>query len=132
MYVSKIKPCFYIFSFQSKTHSAEENDQKNIENDSRREFNEQCENELLFIAGPSEKPLCIACEIIFSHNRRHDLSTMKHYEIQHQTEIEGIHKIGLGSDLLKEYVTKKKKEIRRRQNVFTKRSCESLADRSLI
>ncbi|GLV40077.1 hypothetical protein CBL_02962 [Carabus blaptoides fortunei] len=45
---------------------------------------------------------------------------------QHQTNIEGNMKLGLGSVLRKEYVTKKKEEIRR-QNIFTKLSCEDLA-----
>nr|CAB3267857.1 zinc finger BED domain-containing protein 5-like [Phallusia mammillata] len=36
-------------------------------------------------------------------------------------------KLVLGSELRREYVAKKKQEIRRRQFVFTKRSCESLA-----
>ena len=64
------------------------------------------------------------CENTFSQNRRHDLS--RHYKTQNQTEIEGKLKLVLGSELLKEYATKKKEKIRR-QNVFTKRSCESLA-----
>lgn len=97
---------------------------RKVESDSKREFNEQWENELLFIAGPSGKPLCIVCENTLSQNRRHDLN--RHYKTQHQTEIEGKLKLVLGSELRKEYVTKKKEEIRRRQNVFTKRSCESL------
>ena len=33
----------------------------------------------------------------------------------------------LGSELQKKYVTRTKEEIRRRQNVFTKKSSESLA-----
>ncbi|KAG7162491.1 Zinc finger BED domain-containing protein 5-like 10, partial [Homarus americanus] len=45
----------------------------------------------------------------------------------HQTEIEGKLKLVLGSELRKEYVTKKKEEFRRRQNVFVKKSCESLS-----
>ena len=49
--------------------------------------------------------------------------TMKHSI----TEIEGKLKLVLGSELQKEYVAKKNEEIRRRQNVFTKRSCGSLA-----
>ena len=32
------------------------------ENNSKREFIDQCENELLFIAGQSGKPLCIVRE----------------------------------------------------------------------
>jgi len=35
---------------------------RKVETDNKREFNEQWENELLFIAGPSRKPLCIVCE----------------------------------------------------------------------
>ena len=97
---------------------------RKAETDSKREFNEQWENELLFIAGPSRKPLCIVCEKTLSQNRRHDLK--RHYEI-HKTEIEGKLKLVLGSELRKEYVTKKKEEIRKRQNLFTKISCESLA-----
>jgi len=38
---------------------------RKAETDSKREFNEQWENELLFIAGPSRKPLCIVCEKLF-------------------------------------------------------------------
>ncbi len=34
-------------------------------------------------------------------------------------------KLMLGSDLCKEYVNKKKKEIKSRQNIFIKKSCES-------
>lgn len=98
---------------------------RKAESDSKREFNEQWENEFLFIAGPSGKPLCIVCENTFSHNRRHDLN--RHYKTQHQTEIEGKLKLVLGSELRKEYVIKKKEEIKRRQNIFVKRSCESLA-----
>lgn len=91
---------------------------RKAESDSKREFNEQWENEFLFIAGPSGKPLCIVCENTFSHNRRHDLN--RHYKTQHQTEIEGKLKLVLGSELRKEYVIKKKEEIKRRQNIFVK------------
>lgn len=98
---------------------------RKAESDSKREFNDQWENELLFIAGPSGKPLCIVCENTLSQNRKHDLK--RHYTTQHQTEIEGKLKLVLGSELRKEYVTKKKEEIRKRQNVFRKISCENLA-----
>ena len=90
-----------------------------------REFNVQWENELIFIAGPSGKPLCIVGENSFSHNKRNDLN--RHYETQHQTEIEVKLKLVYGSDLRKIYETKKKEEIRRRQNVITTRSRERLA-----
>ena len=93
------------------------------ESDSKREFNEQWENEL-FIAVQSGKPLCSVCKNTFSQNRRHDLN--RQCKTQHQTEIEGKLKLVLG--LRKEYVTTKKEEIRR-QNVSTKRSCESLTIR---
>ena len=83
---------------------------RKAESDSKREFNDQWENELLFIAGPSGKPLCIVCENTLSQNRKHDLK--RHYTAQHQTEIEGKLKLVLGSELRKEYVTKKKEEIR--------------------
>ena len=36
-------------------------------------------------------------------------------------------KLEFESELQKEYVTKKKEEIRKRQNIFFKRSCEDLA-----
>ena len=36
-------------------------------------------------------------------------------------------KLVLGSELRKEYVIKKKEEIRKRQNIFAKVSCEDLA-----
>ena len=65
------------------------------------------------------------CENTLSQNRKHDLK--RHYTAQHQTEIEGKLKLVLGSELRKEYVTKKKEEIRKRQNVFCKISCENLA-----
>ena len=42
--------------------------------DSRRQFNEQWEDEFLFIASPSEKPMCIVCESTLSYNRSYDLS----------------------------------------------------------
>ena len=91
----------------------------------KREFNEQWENDFLFIAGPTGKPLCIVCESTLSQNRRHDLN--RHYKTQHQSEIEGKLKLMVGSELRKEYLIKKKQEIRRRQNVFVKKSSESLA-----
>ena len=81
--------------------------------DSKREYNEQLENELLFIAGASGNPVCIVCENRLSQNRRHDMN--RHYKTHHQTDIEGKLKLVLGSQLRKEYVTKKKEEIRRRQ-----------------
>lgn len=46
---------------------------------------------------------------------------------KHQAEVEEKLKLALGSELRKEYVIKKKDEIKRRQNIFVKRSCESLA-----
>jgi len=73
---------------------------RKAETDNKREFNQQWENELLFIAGLSRKPLCIVCEKTLSQNRRHDLK--RHYKIQHQTEIEGKLKLVLGSELRKE------------------------------
>ena len=78
---------------------------RKAENGSKREFNEQWENELCIIAGPSGKPLCIVCVSTFSPNRIHDLN--RHYETHHQTEIEGRLTLMLGSELQKEYMTKK-------------------------
>ena len=45
----------------------------------------------------------------------------KHYKTQHQTEVYGNLKLVLGSELRKEYVTKKNEVIRRRQIVFTEK-----------
>ena len=67
---------------------------------------------------------CVLSVKKLSQNRRHDLK--RRYKI-HQTEIEGKLELVLGSELRKEYMTKKKEEIRIRQNLFTKISCESLA-----
>ena len=89
-----------------------------------RQFNELWENELFFIANSSGKPMCIVCETKFSDNRRNDLS--RHYK-KHQAEIEGKLKLLPGSDLRKEYVAKKKEDIKKRQNLFVTKSCESLA-----
>ena len=50
----------------------------------------------------------------------------RHYKTQHQTENEGKQKLVFETELRKEYVAKKKEEIRR-QNVFTPKSCERLA-----
>ena len=97
LYVSKIKPCFYIFSYFSQTHMQKKMSKRKAENDSKRIFNEQWENELLFIACPSGKPLGIVCENTFSHNRKHDLN--RHSKTQHQTEIEGKLKLVLRSEL---------------------------------
>ena len=88
------------------------------------QFNEMWENELLFIANPSEKPMCIVCETTFSDNRRNDLS--RHYK-KHQDEIEGKLKLLPCSDLRKKYVAKKKEDFKKRQNLFVTKSCESLA-----
>ena len=116
----------FIFSVAYHRHTVQKKmSKRKAENDSKREFNEQWENELLFIAGLSRKPLCIVCENTFSQNRRHDLN--RYYKTQHQTAIEEKLTLALGFMLRKEYVTGKKEEIRRKQNVFTKRSCESLA-----
>ena len=98
---------------------------RKAESDSLREFNEQWENEPLFIAGPSGKPFCIVCENTLSYNKKHDLN--RHDKTQHQLNIEGKMKLELRSELRKEYVTKKKEEIRKRKNIFVKRSCEDLA-----
>ena len=78
----------------------------------------------MFIASPSGRPLCIVCENTLSDNRRHDLN--RHYK-KHQAEVEEKLKLVHGSELRKEYVIKKKDEIKRRQTIFVKRSCESLA-----
>ena len=51
--------------------------------DSKHQFNEVWENEFLFIASPSEKPMCIVCESTLSDYRRYDLS--RHYK-KHQAD----------------------------------------------
>ena len=91
--------------------------------DIKRKFNEQWENEFLFIASPSGKPFCTVCKTTLSQNRKHDLK--RHYTTQHRAEIDG-KKLLLGSELRKEYVAKKKEEIRR-QSLLRTKSCESLA-----
>ena len=58
-----------------------------------RQFNEMWENELLFIANPSGKPMCIVCETTFSDNKRNDFS--RHCK-KHQAEFEGELKLLLG------------------------------------
>lgn len=90
----------------------------------KREFNEQWENEFLFILTPSGKPFCIVCESTLSYNRRYDLN--RHYKAQHQTNIEIKLKLIPGSVLRKEYVAKKKEEIIRRQNIFAKVNYDDL------
>ena len=75
-----------------------------------RQFNELRENELLFIANPLGKPMCIVCETTFSDNRRNDLSG--HYK-KLQAEIERKLKLLPGSDLRKEYLAKKKDVIKK-------------------
>lgn len=75
-----------------------------IERDSRRVFNEHCENVLLFIENSPGKPICIVCESTFSHSRRHN----RHYTTQHHTYIEEKMKFVPVFEL-----TKKKEEIRR-------------------
>ena len=108
LYVSKIKLCFYVFSYPSQTHIQVKMCERKAENDSKREYNEQWENELLFIARPSGKPLCIVCESTFSLNRRHDLS--RHYRTQHQTKMGRKLKLVVGSELRKAYVIKKNED----------------------
>ncbi|XP_076346237.1 general transcription factor II-I repeat domain-containing protein 2A-like isoform X1 [Tachypleus tridentatus] len=68
--------------------------------------------------------MCIVCESTLSENRRHDLS--RHYK-KHQVEVEEKQKLMPGSELRKEYVVKKKEDMKKRRNLFVKRSCESLA-----
>ena len=46
----------------------------------KREFNEEWENDFLFIANPAGKPLCIVCKTILSYNKKHDL--IRHYKTQ--------------------------------------------------
>jgi len=89
--------------------------------DSKRQFNELWENECLFIATPSGKPMCIVCEGILSDYRSYDLS--RHYK-KHEAEIED--KVP-GSELRKEYVVKKKEDITKRQSLFAKKSCDNFA-----
>ncbi|XP_076311275.1 SCAN domain-containing protein 3-like [Tachypleus tridentatus] len=97
---------------------------RKAESDNKRQFNELWENEFLFIASPSGKPMCIVCESTLSDNRRHDLS--RHYK-KHQVEVKEKQKLMPGSELHKEYVVKKKENMKKRRNLFVKRSCESLA-----
>ena len=47
---------------------------RSAEGDSKCEFNEQWETELLFIASSSGKLICIVCENTLSHNRTHNLN----------------------------------------------------------
>ena len=98
---------------------------RKAESDCKHEFNEEWENDFLFIANPAGKPLCIVCETTLSYNKKHDLN--RHYKTQHQTTIEDEKKLRLGSELRKEYVTKKKEEIRRRQKIFGQIISEDLA-----
>ncbi len=51
---------------------------RRAETDTKHQFNEQWEDEFLFILGPSGKPLCLVCESILSDKRRHDLN--RHYK----------------------------------------------------
>ena len=53
--------------------------------DRKHQFNALHKNELLFIASPSGKLMCIACESTLSDNTRHDISG--HYK-KHQVKIE--------------------------------------------
>ena len=92
--------------------------------DNKRQFNEVWENEFLFIASPSGKPMCIVCESTLSDYRRYDLS--RHYK-KHQAEIEEKQKLVPGSELRKDYVVKKKETITKRQSLFVKKSCDSSA-----
>ena len=92
--------------------------------DSKRQFNEVWENEFLFIASPSGKPMCIVCESTLSDYRRYGLS--RHYK-KHQAEIEEKQQLVPGSELRKAYVVKKKETIIKRQNLFVKKSCDSSA-----
>ena len=98
---------------------------RQAESDCKCEFNEEWENDFLFIANPAGKPLCIVCETTLSYNKKHDLD--RHYKTQHQTTIEDEKKLRLGSELHKKYVTKKKEEIRRRQKIFGQIISEDLA-----
>ncbi len=83
---------------------------RRAETETKRQFNEQWEDEFLFIRGQSGKPLCLVCESILSDNRRHDLN--RHHK-NHQAEIEGKLKLLIGSKLRKEYLFKKRGEIKR-------------------
>ena len=85
---------------------------------------------MLFIAGLSGKAQCIVYENTFSQSRRHYLD--RNYKTQHQTVIEGKLMRVIGSELRKEYVTKKKIEIKRTQNVFTKRNCGKQEDQTYL
>ena len=85
---------------------------------SNRLFNEVLENEFLFLASPAEKLMCIVCESSLSYRRRHDPSRnhMKH-QVDRRTKI-------IVTELQKEYVVKRKEDVKKRQNLFVKRSSE--------
>ena len=53
--------------------------------DSKRQFNKVWENEFLFIASPSGKPMCIVCESTLSDYRSYDL---RRHCRKYQAEIE--------------------------------------------
>ena len=91
---------------------------------SKLQFNEIWENEFLFIATPSGKPLCIVSESNLSDYRSYDLS--RHDE-KHRAEVEEKHKLEPDSKLRKENVVKKKEDITNRQNLFIKKHLDSLA-----
>ena len=78
---------------------------RKAEKDSKRQFKELRKNELLFIASPSGKPMCIVFGRTLSDDTRHDLSG--HCK-KHQVEIQEKHKSLPGSELRKRYVVKKK------------------------
>ena len=92
--------------------------------ESKRQFNELWENEFLFIASPSGKPMCIVCESTLSDYRSCDLS--RHFK-KHQAEIEEKQKLVPRSELRKDYVANKKEIITKRQNLYVKKSCDSSA-----
>ena len=51
---------------------------RKAESDCKREFNEEWENDFLFIANPAGKPLCIVCETTLSYKNIILIDTIKH------------------------------------------------------
>ena len=85
---------------------------RKAESECKREFNEEWENEFLFIASPAGKPLCIVSEATLAYNKKHDLN--RHYKTQHQTKIKNEKKHMPGSTLRKEYSCKEQGKNQRK------------------
>lgn len=94
---------------------------RGAESDCRHGFNEQGENELLFMIDSPGKSFCIISESNF-----HIIEDMIFMSaIKHSIRLTWM-KFALRSELRKEYMTKEMKEIIR-QNIFIKVSCEDIA-----